>query len=111
LCLQISPHDDVTLTSLFGSWFHVYQHIYTGMHILMLEICWYHFNKLTLKLQIKMFSANLIFLCNHVSLIAQSKFYFQKPAIVEILTTNLRGYFLLGHSVLIRQAKLDVVLV
>ena len=38
-----------------------------------------------------MFSANLIQLCNNVSLIAPQKFYFQKLGVVEILITNLRG--------------------
>jgi len=45
------------------------------------------------------FSANLVHLCNNVSLITPPKFSFQKPAIVEIWITNLGGHFLLGHPV------------
>jgi len=39
------------------------------------------------------FSENSIQLCNTLSLITLSKFYFQKPAIVEILAINIKGSF------------------
>jgi len=52
---------------------------------------------LALKLQyIDIFSANLVHLCNNVSPISPPKFYFHKPAIVEELTTNLRGSLFIG---------------
>jgi len=38
----------------------------------------------------------LVHLCNNVSLIAPPNCYFQKPAIVEILITNLRGLLFIG---------------
>jgi len=45
------------------------------------------------------FSANLVHLCNNVSLIALPNFYLQMWAIVEILIQILGGYFLLGQPV------------
>jgi len=53
------------------------------------------FHKWTLKLQFKIFSANLVHLCNKVSLITFPKFYFEMLAVVEILMINIRGQFLL----------------
>ena len=52
LCLQISPHNDVIPMSFLAAGFTFFS-ISTGMQILMLDICWHHFNKLALKLQIK----------------------------------------------------------
>jgi len=37
-------------------------------------------------------------LCNNVSLIALPKFYFEKPAIVEILIKNLWGSLFIGTA-------------
>jgi len=68
-----------------------------GIQISMLEIFWCHFNKLPLKLQIKTYVLQTWYiLCNNVSLITQPKLYFHKPAIVEMLTTNLSGSLFIG---------------
>jgi len=53
------------------------------MQTLLLEICFRHFNELSLKLRIEIFSANVVRLCNNVSLIAppeltlKRKFYWE----------------------------------
>ena len=102
--VQISHHNDVTLMSFFGSWFHVFSAYPRGCKFW----CWkcagvtlmnWHWSKTTNK---DTFQANLVHLCNSVKLFIciTPKFYFQRPAVVEIpvLITNRGWSLFIGSS-------------
>ena len=73
----------------------IYEHAHFDVRNLLLSLYWIG----TKTANKDVFPANLVHLCKNVCVIARSKFYFQKPAVVEILTKKLRGG---GHFLLVQ---------